>query len=81
MSRFKLGTLSLTMGREHGGTFKLSGSSCVSLSVRRVIVWVAGCHTGGRRQAPGPSKPGALFPLLQQPQRLCCAAFAHYDWH
>lgn len=41
MSCFKLGTLSLTMGREHDSGFTLNGSSCVRLSVRRVIMWVA----------------------------------------
>lgn len=41
MSCFKLGTLPVTMGRENDGGFKLNGSSCVRLSVRRVIVWVA----------------------------------------
>lgn len=50
MSCFKLGTLSLTMGRERDGGFKLHGSSCVRLSVRGVIMWVAGLPLldGGR---------------------------------
>lgn len=48
MSCFKLGTLSLTMGREHDSGFKLNGSSCVRLAARRVIMWVAGLVDGGR---------------------------------
>lgn len=37
------------MGREHDGSFKLHGSSCVRRSVRRVM-WVAGLPLvdGGR---------------------------------
>lgn len=36
------------MGREHDSGFKLNGSSCVRLAVRRVIMWVVGLVDGGR---------------------------------
>lgn len=80
-SEVRLGTLSLTMSIEHGSSFKLSGSSCVRLSVRRVIRWVVGLPR--RRRLAGSWSVTAFQTLDQQaeisgPAQSCqCVRWRH----